>query len=344
MEKYTMINLILPENNAEVSILTEACKKFYDSEDARIKTTDEGGALTWSNPQMVGEDCSTPLAIKFSWDDDIKQSGLYILIISEKEDLSDPIIKLTEEKNLDVYNLCTGTKYYWCIQKANVRSETKTFTVKNDSPRLLYIEGLNNVRDIGGYKVPGGKVKMKMLYRGSELENSKKITEKGLKEFFDLKIKTHLDLRGRDNQYDILELLGIKRLNYITSAYNDIFKEKNLIAYRKIMLLLGKANAYPIYIHCIAGADRTGVLLILIGAILGMNENDLYDEYELTSLSSWGTRTRNHVNLVSMMKTLKENYGGSNINETVENFMIKAVKLTPKQIQRVRDVLIEKDV
>lgn len=263
-----------------------------------------------------------------------------MVIVSENEDLSNPIVRLSEKNEIDFYNLCVGTKYYWCVQKEAFRSEIHTFTVKADSPRLLYIDGLNNVRDIGGRGVPGGKVRQGMIYRGCELEGELMITEKGLADFLKLGIKTKIDLKEYYKS-SVTDLYGIKNVNLEIEPYLQIFNPERREKYRAIMLMLAEESTYPVYFHCIAGADRTGTIIFLTEAILGMSEKDLFDEYELTSISRWGKRTRNHINFVNMRKILKEEYGGNTINESVENYMLKWLEITPEQIDKIRSLLIE---
>lgn len=338
-----MINLILPEDNAEVSILTEQCKFFYESEEIRKVTTDESNDFRWDNPQMVnGEDYSRPLPVKMTWEDNIKELGLYVVIVSENKDLSNPIVRVTESNKIDFYNLCVGIRYYWCVQKEAYRSEIHTFTVKADSPRLIYIDGLNNVRDIGGQYVPNGRIRQKMIYRGCELEGELMITEKGLADFLRLGIKTKIDLKEYYKS-SVTDMYGINNVNLTIEPYLQIFNPEYITGYRAILLKLIDKNIYPVYMHCIAGADRTGTIIFILEALLGMSEKDLFDEYELTSLSRWGKRTRNHINFVNMRKKLKETYGGNTINESVENYVLNCLKLTPEQIKTIRNLMIEKN-
>ena len=66
---------------------------------------------------------------------------------------------------------------------------------------------------------------------------------------------------------------------------------------RKIFSYLADRNNYPFYIHCSAGADRTGTLCALINGVLGVSEDDLIRDYELTSFSKQGNRWRSASNI-----------------------------------------------
>ena len=60
----------------------------------------------------------------------------------------------------------------------------------------------------------------------------------------------------------------------------------------------------PVYVHCWGGADRTGCLCYLLGALLGMREEHLLLDYELTSLSIWGDRSRDSAQFQRFMAAL----------------------------------------
>ena len=47
-----------------------------------------------------------------------------------------------------------------------------------------------------------------------------------------------------------------------------------------------------IYIHCSHGSDRTGTLVYLLEGLLGINKEERYEDFELTTLSGFSDRTR----------------------------------------------------
>ena len=72
------------------------------------------------------------------------------------------------------------------------------------------------------------------------------------------------------------------------------------------------------------GADRTGCLVYLLLGVLGVNENDLCKEWELTSFGCQGYRVRcsTSMNLQGFVAQLKT-YVGNTLNEKIENFLIE---------------------
>ena len=80
---------------------------------------------------------------------------------------------------------------------------------------------------------------------------------------------------------------------------------------------LNEAN-YPIAFHCIAGADRTGCLAYILGALLGIGEPQLLEDYEMTSLSSSGARNKS--SFQSSMRALTDHYSGSTLHEKMSAY------------------------
>ena len=73
------------------------------------------------------------------------------------------------------------------------------------------------------------------------------------------------------------------------AAYDGFLKEKETAA--RLFRVFTDESAYPLYAHCWGGADRTGTLILLLSALLGVDEEALYADYEFTSLSVWGKRS-----------------------------------------------------
>ena len=73
-----------------------------------------------------------------------------------------------------------------------------------------------------------------------------------------------------------------RRLSYATgnAVRNENAMRRSL---KGIFEVLADESNYPVYIHCNAGADRTGTVAFLINGLLGVSEADLIRDFELTS-------------------------------------------------------------
>jgi len=195
---------------------------------------------------------------------------------------------------VEVYNLVPGVKYYYKVfDGAKV---LKTAYVVPVGP-LRMIHGISdNVRDFGGWKVPGGHVAYGRLYRGAQLSTRMSDSARDLFSR-ELGISVDLDLRGIKKSESwvrpvidgavYLKLPVEKNLGRGTGNTQELYQQ----AIRSIIGWLGEGR--NVYFHCAGGADRTGSLAFLIEALLGVSESDLSKDYELTTFAGQNTRLRN---------------------------------------------------
>lgn len=79
-----------------------------------------------------------------------------------------------------------------------------------------------------------------------------------------------------------------------------------------------------LYYHCQQGADRTGTLSVLIEGLLGVPQNQIDVDYELTSFSSDGNglRTRNGAAYKSFITQTINNLPGSTFRDKIVNYVV----------------------
>lgn len=242
----------------------------------------------------------------------------------------------------------------------NKTVKSQIFSIQTaDLTRTIYIDGVENTRDIGGYKTAdGNRIRQGMVYRGGNVDN---ISDAGRQKMYRLGIKTDLDLReptetkspiGDDINLITVDEKGAPQYRYWYGI--DMWSEKNTEDEKKhaknalineIRTFANKDN-YPIYVHCAIGRDRTGTICFLINALCGVEKNDLYKDYELSMLSK-ATHVEKDTpemmvnyhlkNLVELIEEQK----GKTLAEKTETYM-KRLGITDKEIQSIRDIMIEK--
>jgi protein tyrosine/serine phosphatase len=158
----------------------------------------------------------------------------------------------------------------------------------------------------------------------------------------DLGIRTDLDLRGTgEDRTPVLDLSQVEYVNIPVLAYDLIANPEYTGRYRALFSLLATRSMYPIYIHCWGGADRTGTVVFLIQALLGVSEDHLAADYELTSLSIWGERLRESEEFQSLLQTLELFVSkGNSLQAQVERYM-NVIGVTKEEIERIREILTE---
>jgi protein tyrosine/serine phosphatase len=184
----------------------------------------------------------------------------------------------------------------------------------SSSDRILEWEGCYNVRDLGGLRAADGRrIRWGALVR-SDLPN--RLTATGRRSLIDHGVRTIVDLRFRDevehdwDTYpfkDVAAKTGPTYLNVPFNTGRDRASDEEIrAAYRAatsrmelnrhdidwnrggIVAAVGAiADAPPggVLVHCHAGKDRTGAVVALILALLGVPDEDIADDYALTALT-----------------------------------------------------------
>ena len=126
-----------------------------------------------------------------------------------------------------------------------------------------------------------------------------------------------------------------------TGSYSTCVQNIEKYYAPQLMKILLQSPENPVLIHCWGGADTTGTLVILIKGLLGVSWENLMIDYEFTSFSQFGVRTRTSQDIMGLQKTLSE-YGDpdDSIEQCVENLFL-AGGVAEKQIRQLRELLLE---
>lgn len=324
------MKLYTPADGAVVSLMTDQQKYFRAHTDKLIPDPD----VDWRNlVRSAAPDCSIPLGVRFSWENTGEH---YVLTVSESPDMSDALRFETTASEYLWENGRIGTAYYWQVNGSPVQS----FITESLPPRFLHIDGTTNVRDMGGWRTAEGRViRQGLLYRGSELDIHVTVTEEGTRTLQDtLGVRTDLDLRGEVVGKRSDSPLGpaVRFCLLPIKAYGELIQNPANI--REIFALLADETNYPLYFHCWGGADRTGTLAYLLCGLLGVPQQDLILDYELTSLSIWGNRSRSSDDFTGLLQALDA--WGDTPKTQAENFL-RSVGVTEEEFAKIRKIFLE---
>lgn len=248
------------------------------------------------------------------------------------------------------FNLVPGLTY-----KIDYTENGKTNKIRVNTVgqlRMIKCEGIDNVRDLGGWPTESGKkIKYGLLFRGTELTTctaEKHLTrsrhtateadKKILRE--DLKIKAELDLRAPNETMGNSSPLGssIEYKNYAIDQKIPTDKgNRELIVkcFRFILSHIRKGEA--VYFHCVMGADRTGMLAMLMEGVLGVNQSNLDKDFELTSFSG---NTRNRFD-ESITKTRNDvrSCQGNKLQDKFYNWWLQA-GATKEELDEFKQIML----
>lgn len=291
---------------------------------------------------MAGEYC-TPVPLTLTWTDANAAEGKnYTVLLSKNRDLSDALELTVNQTSVQIEHLNVGTTYYWQVKSGEESSFVQVFTTEDGYPRFIRLDGVSNVRDIGGYvTVDGKRVKQNLAYRSAQLES---ITDQA-REFAlnELRIRTDLDLRGGHTAP-----LGntVQHISIPMQWYEHIFAKEHYEAVRQTISAFAKQENYPIVFHCSLGRDRTGTTTFLILGLLGVDEDTLRHEYYASFFSAQGAFDENEFPLLVVnMKRLVEGFDEFGDKDDTLQQKIRAyllhIGVTEEEIQSIQDIWLE---
>ncbi|UQS87120.1 tyrosine-protein phosphatase [Nicoliella spurrieriana] len=253
-----------------------------------------------------------------------------------------------------------------------------------DNKRLLNIKNGYNFRDIGGYPTSDGRTtKWHKIIRSGNLAELDSNDQAYLKNYG---VTNDIDLRSkmeRDSEPDLLpdgikysknpifeqkqrRTADVMKKLYSTDptvgklhmqhVYEDLIE--NPIArdsYRRLFQILLKDPGESSLIHCSQGKDRTGMGIVMLMFVLGVDEKDIqadylesakqmvpyvqkkvkeYERYNINNICKENIKSLYTVSIDyynAAMDKIKELYGNMN------NFIHEYLQLSDSDIQKLRD-------
>ena len=241
----------------------------------------------------------------------------------------------------------------------------------------LRIDGLVNVRDLGGLRTRDGRVvRARQVVRG---DNPKALTERGQSEFadvvapaviVDLRMQLEVHREGYTVLHDPVRVVNLPMLpqSGVNQEQIDAGAADNLVddymrqidvnaaSIVEALRLIADPGNRPVFVHCTAGKDRTGIVIAMLLSLLGVDDEVIVADYHVT--------TKNMAPVLERIRTapvFKENglaYAPDWIfasdPETMREFLMRlraahgdaeqwalAAGLSPDEIARLRETLLD---
>lgn len=376
-----LFNLVSPEDTCMVNPkVKEYTDKMYAQREAggmngevEDKIVNPLYAETTKVKDYKGDyDENVPLELSFTVDDSIKEESFKVRYWVDGDEKNYKEVEPTDGK-VSLANLFRSTDYKWkVVSSEGKESKVESFTT-GDYIRFLTCGKLFNVRDNGGWTtLEGRKIKQGLVYRGGEINehtfsnHSQNVfgDDDPAKKIFvdDFGIRVEIDLRaeseadGQNSCYMNVEgqdasdprFVEFTRLN-IGSYHSAVNSTSDQAKIKTIFEdYLAHADEKPVYYHCYGGADRTGTIGFLLGALLGMSYTDLIIDYEATTFSNNlkehdrdSDQYTHFPELISAIKAWPFYDESKSLSEIIEIFLVSTCKVSQDAIDTIRDIMLE---
>lgn len=281
--------LLKKYNGAEVDLLSSYVRDYLNVEDNPSTENNEIAEWLYKNKGYMPS--SNIDNVKFEWDcvSDVKQP--YTVLLSTSPSFESIAYSLTTNNNEVTLSHIIPDTYYWKVVDAdNKSSMSDSFTIAG-SVRPINVNGVLNFRDLGGWSASTGMVKYGKVYRCAGISG---ISTSGINTIKDeLKIVNEVDIRiGYPTPQ--VPIPGVDFVNFgVTDNYYQMYTDETTIEnLEKLVNFLARPSSYPLMFHCSAGCDRTGYVALIIESILGVSDEDIFRDYELTSFYFTNKRFR----------------------------------------------------
>lgn len=349
------LTILSPQTGETVSILKDAQKAYLsERRDERFlqmeSPADRTRFLAVGNRQK-------PLRI--AWED----AGAVVRVSLAPCGTEPTSIVVTNRSELWVTNLELDRDYV--VQVSEVEEEgisaEARFRTEATPPRLLRAEGVSNFRDLGGWRTQDGKVvRQNLIFRSAGLRSSSKteggffrqkvvlgprrVTDAGIETLkTEFAIRTDLELRTPQETAGMNgTLLGSAQWVEVSFAAYDFIGNtvRGKEPFAKIFKVFTQRENYPILMHCSGGRDRTGTLAFLLNGLLGVSEEDLYRDWEMSIFSDDGAGFS--PGRIKSLSSYLSGFSGETLKDRIEVY-VRSCGVSDEEIRSFREIMLEEE-
>lgn len=183
------------------------------------------------------------------------------------------------------------------------------------------------------FKIPRGRAAGKSRVEG----------EKGAYVLSRFGIRSDIDLRSDGECFGMTgSPLGetVTWVHQPSSSYGGMQKDGGKKAFAKVFKVFLDRNNYPIDFHCIAGQDRTGAVAFILNALLGVDEEQLYLDWEVTGFWNRSVSFRHETRFDKLVDGFRKAYPAPTINESVEKYVL-SIGFSAEDIDKFRGIMLD---
>ena len=334
-------------------------RAFYDQ--VTYPDNDYSYSLIKRYSQSAPYRLDQPWPVEISW---TVNQPIETLRVTVKE--TKPERRTVVDKTIDghtssylIWNLTPGRKYTYTVTQGK-KTLAKGKFVTTGRRRMIYAPSVHNFRDFGGQVTTDGKtLRYGKIYRGGQLtykgDGDKKntvilqVNEEDIKLMHDyLGIRGEIDFRFdhelgynddiEGNDIDFTPLGSDSKYYNIQTHHGGEFEKDQLHGKVLKTVLSHLRRGEAVYVHCVAGADRTGMMCLLMEGLLGVSESDLLKDYELTTFSIYGHRHRDGHDMSHGLPLLKA-YPGNTLQEKITNLFL-GEGVTQQEIDEFKKLML----
>ena len=284
------------KSGTELLVTNEFVQSFLE----KVKYPERDYSETHIRDEEYGQTCpgngktDKPAEFSIRWTKD-EIAGTKTVKLWEDDGWSRELTVDEGEYYVNLSNFRPNAHYHYELKNASGKVMTSgEFTTKGLVYQVYFKANVRNARDLGGWKTKSGKtVKYRLIYRGGRMQASTLTSKRGKEDLKAQGILAQLDLRG---QSDVLSAPVMDYMDFcapvIEEGYTQMLRDDGPKVKQCFEFIAQSVkDKKPVYFHCSLGRDRTGNLAMLLLGVLGVDEGDISEEYELTQFAPHGWAT-----------------------------------------------------